>query len=100
MRAVQCAALSRGKEETVGRRTGEVGRPAPSALTCAERADLPLAEGRYAYVHVVRGEVTVNGTRLHDGDGARVRHERTLTFADGEIVKTFTVNITPDRKSF
>lgn len=61
----------------------------------AERADLPLAEGRYAYVHVVRGEVTVNGTRLHDGDGARVRHERTLTFADGRDAEVLVFDLRP-----
>jgi redox-sensitive bicupin YhaK (pirin superfamily) len=31
-----------------------------------------LANGRRAYVHVARGEITVNGERLSGGDGARI----------------------------
>src|SRR5262245_23393155 len=36
------------------------------------------APGRAAWLHVVRGEVAVNGTRLGEGDGAAVTEERTL----------------------
>lgn len=61
----------------------------------AERAELPLAEGRYAYVHLIRGEVTVNGTRLQEGDGARVRHERTLTVADGRDAELLVFDLRP-----
>ena len=49
----------------------------------AESARLPLGEARYAYVHVARGSVTVNGVAMEEGDGARIRDERVLTFADG-----------------
>jgi len=34
-------------------------------------------------VHVVRGGVSLNGTPLADGDGARVRGERQLVFDRG-----------------
>jgi hypothetical protein len=38
----------------------------------SERADVRLAPGRYAYVHVISGEVRVNGTALQQwGRGAR-----------------------------
>ena len=45
--------------------------------TATRRATLPLAQGRRAYVHVARGSVEVNGTRLGRGrcgeDRARTR---------------------------
>ncbi len=34
----------------------------------SEKVELPLAEGRLGYVHVARGEVTVNGKPLKAGD--------------------------------
>ena len=37
----------------------------------AERAEQPLARGRKAYVHVARGEVSVNGQALRAGDGLK-----------------------------
>ncbi len=54
-----------------------------------ERARVELQPGRYAYVHVARGSVAVNGVRLNEGDGARVRNERELAFSnaqDAEII--------------
>ena len=50
----------------------------------AERVELPLDADRYAYVHVIRGRVSLNGTPLGDGDGVRVRGERRLTLSDGD----------------
>jgi redox-sensitive bicupin YhaK (pirin superfamily) len=38
-------------------------------IDAAERATHALAHGRKAYVHVARGDVTVNGNRLGAGDG-------------------------------
>ncbi|MBW9805226.1 quercetin 2,3-dioxygenase, partial [Escherichia coli] len=38
----------------------------------------------YAYVHVARGRLEVNGIIFNEGDGARVRDERLLSFARGE----------------
>jgi redox-sensitive bicupin YhaK (pirin superfamily) len=40
-----------------------------------QKAELPLAAGRHAWVHVVRGTVTVNGKRLGEGDGAALSDE-------------------------
>lgn len=50
----------------------------------SERAELALAPQRYAYVHVARGTLEINGQRLSAGDGARIRNETTLAFANGE----------------
>ncbi|MGF6777333.1 pirin family protein [Paraburkholderia sp. GAS334] len=60
-----------------------------------ETARLELPADRFAYVHVARGSVTVNGTRLTEGDGARVRHETALTFADGDNAEVLVFDLRP-----
>ncbi|CAJ0725379.1 MULTISPECIES: pirin family protein [Ralstonia] len=50
----------------------------------AEAATLSLADGRRAYVHVVRGKVSVNGRALTGGDAAKLTHETAVTLSDGE----------------
>jgi len=40
-----------------------------------------LAPSRHAWVQVVRGEVTVNGHQLGQGDGAAISDERQVTLA-------------------
>lgn len=49
-----------------------------------EAATLPLADGRCAYVHVVRGMVEVNGTPLSGGDAAKLTQELAVTLSGGE----------------
>lgn len=49
-----------------------------------ENTELNIPEGGYAYVHVARGRLEVNGIIFNEGDGARVRDERLLSFARGE----------------
>ena len=48
-----------------------------------ESATLNLNEGRYAYVHVARGSIKVNGLVLSEGDGLRVREKHSLFLSDG-----------------
>jgi redox-sensitive bicupin YhaK (pirin superfamily) len=59
----------------------------------AESARLELAADRYAYVHVARGSVTVNGVALGEGDGARVRGERALTFTQGHDAEVLVFDL-------
>jgi quercetin 2,3-dioxygenase len=40
---------------------------------------VPLRSGRRAWIHVVRGSISVNGSRLAEGDGASASDEKTLT---------------------
>jgi quercetin 2,3-dioxygenase len=47
-------------------------------LTPGKSLSYGLATGRQAWVHVIRGEVAVNGTRLSTGDAAAVRDEQQL----------------------
>ncbi|WP_282342173.1 pirin family protein [Pseudomonas sp. PS02288] len=49
-----------------------------------EQARLTLDEDRYAYVHVARGSVELNGVQLQQGDGVRLRDTRELTLSHGE----------------
>lgn len=58
-----------------------------------EQATLTLPENRYAYVHVARGSVTLNGLPLSAGDGVRVRDERALTFADGNQAEVLVFDL-------
>jgi quercetin 2,3-dioxygenase len=59
----------------------------------SESARLELGADRYAYVHVARGSVVVNGTRLNEGDGARVRNERELSFSEGQDAEVLVFDL-------
>jgi redox-sensitive bicupin YhaK (pirin superfamily) len=58
-----------------------------------ERANLSLATGRKAWVQVVGGAITVNGTRLEEGDGAAVEGERELGFSDGATAELLAFDL-------
>jgi quercetin 2,3-dioxygenase len=49
-----------------------------SLLDTGRSLELALQSGRHAWVHVVRGELDVNGTRLMKGDGAAITAESKL----------------------
>ena len=53
-----------------------------------QRAELALAAGRHAWIHVARGATTVNGKRLAEGDGAALSDERIVTLEGhgGEVL--------------
>jgi len=46
-----------------------------------DKVEHGLTAGRQAYVHVVRGQVTVNGTALSGGDALKVTGEEAVTLA-------------------
>lgn len=50
-------------------------------LEAGQRRALALRPDRHAWVHVARGSAAVNGTVLHEGDGAAVSGEEALTLA-------------------
>jgi redox-sensitive bicupin YhaK (pirin superfamily) len=56
-----------------------------------EAAELPLAPGRHAWVHVARGKVRVNGRELAEGDAAGLSEEPTVRVEgiDGAEVLVF-----------
>ncbi len=49
-----------------------------------ERIDYTVEPGRRAYVHVARGETTLNGQRLSGGDGAKLTGGLTVRLTDGQ----------------
>jgi hypothetical protein len=64
----------------------------------AETATLDLAPDRHAYVHVARGSVELNGERLSEGDGARLRNERRLRFARGDGAEVLVFDLRPHER--
>ena len=50
----------------------------------AERFSLPLAPARKGYVHVVRGELEINGKRLAEGDAAMLEEEPQIVLSAGK----------------
>ena len=59
----------------------------------AERADLELSAGRETYVHVARGSLAVNGLRLTEGDGIKVRGEKALHFDQGQDAEVLVFDL-------
>jgi quercetin 2,3-dioxygenase len=85
----------RGRLALVAAPRGEEGEPgamhwgADASLRAGlfdgdERASLPLAEGRKAYAHLVRGSLSVNGRRLLAGDAAMIEAEASVEIEGGE----------------
>lgn len=60
-----------------------------------ERASLSLPASRHAYVHVAGGSLTVNGQRLKEGDGLKIRHAEKLEFAEGENAEVLVFDLRP-----
>ncbi|AOJ71225.1 MULTISPECIES: pirin family protein [Burkholderia] len=59
----------------------------------SERFVLPPQ--RFAYVHVARGSVTVNGVALQEGDGARIRDEQALQIENGRQAEVLLFDLRP-----
>ncbi len=60
-----------------------------TVLAGGEQVALELAPGRHAWVHVVRGDVKVNGTALSTGDGAAISEENKIALEgtkDAEVL--------------
>jgi quercetin 2,3-dioxygenase len=61
-----------------------------------ESATLQLPPNRYAYVHVARGALKVNGTAMSEGDGARIAQESALIFGDGQKAEVLVFDLRPN----
>lgn len=62
-------------------------------LAGGARVSHTLAPGRTAYVHVARGEVSVNAVRLSAGDGARLENEAAVALADGQAAEVLVFDL-------
>ena len=65
-----------------------------------ESAQLELNPDRFAYLHVAKGGLEINGYRFHAGDGARIRKERTLTFGKGNQSEILLFELRPNENPF
>jgi redox-sensitive bicupin YhaK (pirin superfamily) len=62
----------------------------------AERATLELATGSKAYVHLVRGELQVNGQRLVTGDAAMLQNEQRVVLEQGRDAEVLVFDLAND----
>ena len=59
----------------------------------AERATLGIAAGRRAYVHLVRGTISVNGTKLESGDALKLAQITALSLQDGRDAEVLVFDL-------
>lgn len=60
-----------------------------------ERAELPLAPGRLGYVHLVRGELVVNGQHLGAGDALKLKDEPGVVIEQGRDAEVLVFDLPP-----
>ena len=63
-----------------------------------ESASLELAADRHAYVHVARGSVVLNGERLGEGDGVRLRDEQQIHLSEGVDAEVLVFDLRPNER--
>lgn len=61
----------------------------------AESVSLHIRADRYAYVHIASGNIQLNGERLREGDGMRVRGGVPLELSGGEKAEVLLFNLRP-----
>lgn len=61
----------------------------------AETETLPLLAGRLAYVHLIRGKLSVNGQRLATGDALQLQDVAQLQLAEGEDAEVLVFDLAP-----
>ncbi len=61
----------------------------------AEHAELAIAPQRFVYVHVVRGQIEVNGHALSTGDAAELSAEKTLRLGKGHGAEVLVFDLAP-----
>lgn len=58
-----------------------------SLLNGEQQLTHELSEGRRAYLHLIRGTLTVNGERLQQGDAAKIADERLISISNAEAAE-------------
>lgn len=61
-----------------------------------EAATLDVGPDRHVYVHVARGSLNVNGERLAEGDGARIRNAGVVQFDHGDDAEVLVFDLRPN----
>jgi len=60
-----------------------------------EQAGLQADPGRKYYVHLIRGELKVNGQALKGGDAAKLQGESEITLSDGKDAEVLVFDLQP-----
>jgi redox-sensitive bicupin YhaK (pirin superfamily) len=63
-------------------------------------AQFELNPERYAYLHVAKGDLEINGFRYNAGDGVRIRKEHTLILSEGDQSEVLLFDLRPYEKPF
>jgi quercetin 2,3-dioxygenase len=74
---------------------GQDARLWASLLAPGERIDYSLPRGRLAYVHLIYGQLEVNGKTLVGGDGAKIVDETELNFSASEEAEFLLFDLPP-----
>ncbi|QQO10934.1 pirin family protein [Breznakiella homolactica] len=61
-----------------------------------EQQKLEILRNRYAYIQIAKGSISVNGTAMNEGDGARVRDETDLLFTGGNGAEVLVFDLRPN----
>ncbi|WP_266168764.1 pirin family protein [Dyella subtropica] len=64
-----------------------------SILDSGDKLTHTLASGRLGYVHVARGSLTVNGTRLNTGDALQIENESSITLEAAEAAELLVFDL-------
>ncbi|MBC3812728.1 MULTISPECIES: pirin family protein [Undibacterium] len=59
-----------------------------------EKAELILNPARKAYVHLIRGELEVNGQRISGGDAFKIENESKITLTNGKDAEVLVFDLT------
>ncbi|GJI90158.1 pirin family protein [Duganella hordei] len=62
-------------------------------MTAGDSLKHELAAGRNAYVHVIRGEVSVNGVALQGGDALKITAETLVTLQDAKAAEVLVFDL-------
>ena len=61
----------------------------------AEEAEVKINADRKAYVHLIRGELTVNGQALKEGDAALIKDESLIQLSHGKNAEVLVFDLQP-----
>ena len=61
----------------------------------AEEAEVKINADRKAYVHLIRGELTVNGQVLKEGDAALIKDESLIQLSHGKNAEVLVFDLQP-----
>ncbi len=62
-----------------------------------ESTSLDIANGRWTYVHVARGAIDANGTKLNAGDALKLKDAKTLKLSAGSDAEVIVFDLPPGR---